>query len=118
LVSNDERWEGRVGERRFVGDAAFGSRVYGANVFVQRARRRLERRRPPGGLARGPLGVVDDDVDGARRVARVDADRVAVLQQRNRPADLRLGRDVADAEAVRPAAEPAVGEQSDDVAEA
>ena len=49
--------------------------------------------------------------------ASIDDD-VAVLEQRDRPADGRLGADVADAEAARGAGEAAVGDQRDLVAHA
>src|SRR6516164_10085450 len=46
-----------------------------------------------------------------RALLRVDRDRVAVADQADRPADRRLGPDMADAEAVGGAREPAVGQE-------
>ena len=53
----------------------------------------------------------------SRRLCRVDGDRVALLDQRDRPAHRGLGRDVADDHAVGAAREAAVGDQADRVAE-
>ena len=48
----------------------------------------------------------------------VDDDLVAFLDDRDRAAERRLGRDVADHQAVGPAGEAAVGQQRDRIAEA
>ena len=53
----------------------------------------------PGRLARRPLGVAERDID--RATDRIDGDRVAVLEQPDRPADRRFRPDMADAEPVR-----------------
>src|SRR5436190_5210240 len=74
------------------------------------------RRRGPLLPALRELVVVDEQVE--RAGGDVEADPVAVAHEGDRPAVGGLGRDVADAQAGRPAGEPAVGEQEDLLAQA
>ena len=67
------------------------------------------------GPAARQLGVVDEQVEAALR--DVEADAVAVADERDGPLVDRLGRDVADAQAGRAAGEAAVGEQEHVLAE-
>ena len=78
-------------------------------VFPQRAGIVVGPARLPGGAARGDLRLRHQHVDAAR--PGVDDDPVAVLQQRDRPADGRFRPDMADAEAARRAGEPPIGDQ-------
>src|SRR5436190_4194470 len=92
----------RVGHRALLGVAdALG-------VFPQRARLIAVLARRPGAAALGQLGVAERDID--RPGDRVDRDPVAVAQQRDRPADRRLGPNMADTETVRRPREPSVGD--------
>ena len=62
------------------------------------------------------LVVVDVELD--QQPVRVDGDRIAFLDERDRAADIRFGRDVADHHAPRAAREAAVGDEADRFAEA
>ena len=68
------------------------------------------------GLARVEFGRVDQHVE--RALGDVEADPVAVAEERDRSAVDGLGRDVADAQAGGAAGEPAVGHQQHVLAEA
>src|SRR5690606_5903686 len=60
---------------------------------------------------RAPRELGGGQVDLDARALRVDADAVAVLEQRDRPAVRRLGAGIADAHAARGTGKPAVGQQ-------
>src|SRR5262249_54099295 len=85
------------------------------SVFSQHAALDGNLRLLPARAAAGQLGVVY--FEGESLGVGVDGDRVAVLDEGNRPADPRLWSDVTDHQAVRPAGEAAVGDQPDALAE-
>src|SRR4029078_12040120 len=95
--------------RQLVGHTAFAGGFDVLDVLVQRAASVLVGRGVPGGAAAGNFGAIDGHVDAVG--LGVDRDLVAVLHEGDGAAFLRLGRDVADDEAVRAAAEAAVGNQ-------
>jgi len=64
-------------------------------VFGEKARLVAGRQWPPGGAASGDFRVAEEHVHAP--ACRVDAHDVAVAQQRERAADRRLRRDMADA---------------------
>src|SRR5215472_9039316 len=66
-------------------------------VFDEKARLVAGRQWPPGGAASGDFRVAEEQVHAS--AWRVDAHDVAVAQQRERAADRRLRRDMADADA-------------------
>ena len=68
-------------------------------VLVQRALADLERGRDPLGAAARELLLRHAEVD--RVVGGVDSNNIAVLDERDGPADLRLGDDMAYDKAVR-----------------
>ena len=68
-----------------------------------------------GGAPRAERRRVDHHVDAARR--DVDPDAIALLDEADRAAFARLGRDVTDAEARRPAGEAPVGDEGANLAE-
>src|SRR5712671_886133 len=86
-----------------VGYAAFGGGFDALDVLVERAARGLERRRFPALLSALELGLRHLQIDAV--LDRVDRDAIAVVDERDRPAFLRFGRDVSDQKAVRAAAE-------------
>ena len=69
-------------------------------------------------MPRGGARVVVVDIELDQQPVRVDRDRIAFLDQRDRAADVRLGRDVPDDHAPRAAGKPAVGDEADRFAEA
>src|SRR3989344_2224919 len=90
------------GRRRLlVGHTAFRGILYILDVFPERAARGLVRRHLPGGLAFGDFRRADLHVE--RVLLGIDSDDIAVSDQRNRSALLRLGHHMADDEAVRAA---------------
>src|SRR5262245_51693678 len=88
---------------------AGASRRHRLAVAPDRAGLILRGARLPRRLALRQLFVRQLDLDQAP--VGVDLDDVAVLQEADRAADGRLGRDVADAEAARRAGETAIGDQ-------
>eukprot|EP00982_Pelagococcus_subviridis_P017416 31537-Pelagococcus_subviridis.AAC.2 len=108
LVCTSQRHRGEVSSQ--IRDAPLRRGADALDVLVQRPSRRLERLSRPLLLPRLPLRVVD--VERVHRpLLRVDLDDVAVLDQADRAAGLRLRADVADDEPVRAAAEAAVGDE-------
>src|SRR5579885_1345738 len=85
------RLAARMGDRAFLGVA------HGRSIAPERAGLIVVAARLPGLAALGELAVAE--VDGERALLGVQADDVAVLQEPDRPADGRLGADMADAEA-------------------
>src|SRR5690606_31262234 len=102
--------------RSLVRDAALRGRADVLDVLVEGAARRLEGRRDEGRAPRGELLLGDEKIHHA--LFGVDADDVAVADEGDGAAHLRLGRDVADDEAVGAAREAAVRDERDVVAEA
>src|SRR3954453_9363175 len=92
-----------------MGDGALLGVTDGLRVFPQRARLVVVPARGPRSLAAGQFGVRQRHVD--RALDRVNDDRVAVLEQTDGAADRGLGPDMADAEPVARAREPAVRDQ-------
>src|SRR5690606_35969872 len=99
----------------FVRHAAFRSGADGADVLGEHAALGFVGRHLPGRAAARQLVVAQGHLDAAR--AAVDRHHVAVLDERDGAALLRLGADVADDEAVRSAAEASVGDERHVVAE-
>ncbi len=85
-------------------------------IAPQRARLIVIGARLPARAALGQHLVRDQQVDGPR--LRIDTDRVAILDQRDRPALGSLRPDMADAEAARAARKTPVGDQRDLLAHA
>ena len=65
--------------------------------------------RDPRGAAMRELVLLDQHIDAL--LVGIDADAIAVLDERERATDRGLGRDVTDADAARRAGEAAVGDQ-------
>src|SRR5690349_1849293 len=80
-----------------------------ARVFREQTALGFFRRRLP--RAQAFIDHVLRDAELDRLAHGIDHDRIAVLDDRDRPADRGLGRDVADDEAVAAAGEPAVRDQ-------
>src|SRR5262249_36762585 len=81
-----------------VGGGAEGRRADLGRVFLEQAGEwPRSRARLPGRAPAREFGVVDQQIDATG--ARVDADAVAVADERDRSARHRLGRDVTDAHA-------------------
>src|SRR5580658_10429778 len=78
----------RVGDRALVGLTDLGG------VFGQEPRLVPRRCGPPRGAAAGEFGVVDQEIHPPGDA--IDADPVAVAHQRQRSADRRFRRDIAD----------------------
>src|SRR5215469_15162715 len=92
-----------------MGDSTLLGVADGLRIFPQRARLVGVFARRPGAAPLGELGLAQSDVD--RAGDGVDRDRVAVPEQRDRSAERRFRPDMADAESVRRARKPAIGNQ-------
>src|SRR5215469_13568644 len=92
-----------------MGDRALLGVADGLRVFPQRARLIAIPARRPGTAPLGELSLAQSDVD--RAGDRVDRDPVAVPEQCDWAAERRFRPDMANAEAVRRARKPAVGDQ-------
>src|SRR5439155_777857 len=86
------------------------------HVPAEHAARVARRRRAPAREALADRRVVHQDVEAT--LLDVEGDRVALLDRGDRAADGRLGRDVAGHQAARGAAEAAVGQERDLLAQA
>ena len=89
--------------------------LHGLGILVQRAPCDLQRRLYP--LRPSPAHLLRRDIKIQSPALGVDGDPVAVSHQRDGAALLRLGHDMADEKAVAAAAEAAVGDEGDVVAE-
>src|SRR5260370_10222329 len=98
-----------------VSDGALLGVADGLGAFPRGPRWIVGARRWPRLAALRQLGIAERDIDGAGN--RVDRDRIALLQQSDRPADRRLRPDMADAEPVRRAREPPISNQRDFLAD-
>ena len=83
-----------------VGDAAMASVRHGLDVFEEGALADLQRVRDPCRATLRQLGLRDLEFESI--VDSVHRDDIAVLDQRDRPADLCLGHNMANAEPVAP----------------
>src|SRR3546814_7590551 len=95
----------RMGDRAFIGRADI------LRIAPQCARTVIVGSRLPVRTTLGENSLADIEVD--RAVDRVDTDRIAVLDQRDRAPLSRFGADMADAEATRAARKTAVGDERD-----
>lgn len=97
------------GARAGVGDSALLGIADGLRVAPQRPRLVVVAARSPGAMPLGEFGFAERDID--RAGDGVDRDPVAIAQERDRSADRCFRPDMADAETVRRAGGPAVGNQ-------
>src|SRR6266576_6789031 len=98
-----------------IGDRALTAARDEAGVFRQYARGVPRRRGVPLLFPRRELAV--RDIDPQLSLAGIDRDGIAFADQRECAPDRRFRRDVAHHEAVRAAGEPAIGYESDAVAQ-
>ena len=122
LVENEQRIGQAVRNiRRFLNELTRrGSRPRDCSLRGGADQRRVFRQRPLGVARRGrppleepPVEFVVVELDVHRARLDVDADDVAVLDERDRAACCGLGRNVTDHEAVRGAREAPVGDERD-----
>src|SRR5688500_1936975 len=92
-------------------DGALCRRAHQLGVLREHAARVARSRRGPALPAAGQLGLVDQEIQRARR--EVQADPVTVLDEGDRSAVGRLRRDMPDAQTGGAAGEPAVGQEQD-----
>src|SRR5436190_723412 len=85
--------------------------THALRIFRQQPRSMPRLGRDPRGAAARELGLVEYHIDAL--CIRIDADAVAVLHHRERPADGRFRRDMPDADAARRPGEAPVGHERD-----
>ena len=91
-------WTGGSG---LVCHASLGCGGYTLDVLEESTRVGTVGGRDPFLSALLPFFVRNQDIDGSLIILSIDTDWVAVLNQRNWSSNLRLGRDVTDAESLR-----------------
>src|SRR5215471_12968072 len=92
-------------------DRAIGRLADEARIFRERARAMPRRRRFPRLMPPRKLGFIDQEIHAARR--GIDPDAVAVAHQRQRTANERFRRDVADTHPPCCAGETPICDQGD-----
>src|SRR5215471_11449020 len=107
----DVRIAHRLGRSTRMGQRAVTRRSDLLGVFPQITGSELGGARFPFFRAAIHFGLAELDVE--RAAFRIERDDIAVAEERDRPADRRLGTDMADAEAARGAGKAAVGNQRD-----